>query len=163
MKAVVPGLSTFRLYRISKPVMKETGTTNPEYQPLQVLWCLFMHPNSKIILLAPIHSFTRQIVPTLYQQLSTWGSLQSIILLFHINSLFPSITFLRVCHFFFVSNTFFHFHRTLFVNPGSFSNSLFVHSLVCQITQSFLNGFQPNLCKHFPHVCCTYHTIFSLK
>ena len=30
------------------------------------------------------------------------------------------------------------------VNPGSiFSNSLFVHSLVYQITHSFLNGFQP--------------------
>ena len=43
----------------------------------------------------------------------------------------------------------FHFHCTLFcglagacVNPGSFS--LFVHSLVCQITHSFLNRFQPN-------------------
>ena len=28
------------------------------------------------------------------------------------------------------------------VNPGSF---LFVHSLVCPITHSFLDGFQPNL------------------
>ena len=28
------------------------------------------------------------------------------------------------------------------MNPGSFS--LFVHSLVCQITHSFLNEFQPN-------------------
>ena len=48
--------------------------------------------------------------------------------------------------------------------PGSFlSNSLFVHSLVCPITHSFLNGFQPNLYQHFPHVCSTCHTIFSLK
>ena len=36
------------------------------------------------------------------------------------------------------------------VNPGSiFSNSVFVHSLLCQITHSFLNRFQPNLCQHF--------------
>ena len=63
---------------------------------------------------------------------------------------------------------FFHFHRPLFcglarayVNPGSFS--LFVHSLVCPITHSFLDGFQPNLIQHFPQVCSTCHTIFSLK
>ena len=47
----------------------------------------------------------------------------------------------------------FHFHHTFFrglvgacVNPRSFS--LFVHSLVCQITHSFLNGFQPNRLLH---------------
>ena len=50
---------------------------------------------------------------------------------------------------FFFLICFFHFHRTLFrghagacVNPESFfSNSLFVHSFLCQITHSFLNGF----------------------
>ena len=31
-----------------------------------------------------------------------------------------------------------------------FSNSLFVHSLVCPITHSFLDRFQPNLLQHFP-------------
>ena len=62
----------------------------------------------------------------------------------------------------------FHFHRTLFrglagacVNPGSFS--LFVHALVCPITHSFLNGFQPNLVQHFPYVYSTSHSIFSLN
>ena len=36
------------------------------------------------------------------------------------------------------------------VNPESiFSNSLFVDSLTCLITHSFLNGFQPNLYEHF--------------
>ena len=71
--------------------------------------------------------------------------------------------FTRVSFFFF-----FHFHRTLFrglagayVNPGRFS--LFVHSLVCPITHSFLDGFQPNLVQHFPHVCSTCHTVYSLK
>ena len=72
--------------------------------------------------------------------------------------------FTRVSFFFFS----FHFHRTLFrglagtyVNPGRFS--LFVHSLVCPITHSFLDGFQPNLVQHFPHVCSTCHTVYSLK
>ena len=41
--------------------------------------------------------------------------------------------------------------------------SLFVHSLVCPITHSFLDGFQPNLVQHFPQVCSTCYTIFSLK
>ena len=48
-----------------------------------------------------------------------------------------------------------------YVNPGIFS--LFVHSLVCPITHSFLDGFQLNLVQHFPHVCSTCHTVFSLK
>ena len=63
---------------------------------------------------------------------------------------------------------FFHFHRTLFSwacgslrEPRKFS--LFVHSLVCPITHSFLDEFQPNLVQHFPQVCSTCHTIFSLK
>ena len=47
------------------------------------------------------------------------------------------------------------------INPRSFS--LFVYLLVCPITRSFLDGFQPNLVQHFPHVCSTCHTIFSLK
>ena len=75
---------------------------------------------------------------------------------------------MRVVFFFFSSSSYFHFHRTLFrglagayVNPGIFS--LFVHSLVCPITYSFLDGFQPNLVQHFPHVCSTCHTVFSLK
>ena len=57
----------------------------------------------------------------------------------------------------FFSCFFVHFHHTLFhglagacVNPGSFS--FFVHALVCPITHSFLNGFQPNLVQHFPYV-----------
>ena len=45
--------------------------------------------------------------------------------------------------------------------PGSFS--LLVHVLVCPITHSFLNGFQPNLVQHFPYVYSTSHSIFSLN
>ena len=62
----------------------------------------------------------------------------------------------------------FHFHRALFswacgslCEPRKFS--LFVHSPVCPITHSFLDGFQPNLVQHYPQVCSTCHTIFSLK
>ena len=41
--------------------------------------------------------------------------------------------------------------------------SLFVNSLVCPITHSFLDGFQPKLVQHFPQICSTCHTIFSQK
>ena len=57
-----------------------------------------------------------------------------------------------------------HFFRGLAgacVNPGRFSQ--FVYSLVCAITHSSLDGFQPNLVQNFPHVCSTCHTVFSLK
>ena len=83
-----------------------------------------------------------------------------------INALLPSIIFLRARHFFLLC--FFHFHRTLFSwafgslrEPRKFS--LFVHSLVCPITHSSLDVFQPNLVQHFPHVCSTCHTVFILK
>ena len=75
-------------------------------------------------------------------------------------SIYMRIIFFLVC--------FFHFHHTLFswacgslCEPRKFS--LFVHSLVCPITHSFLNVFQPNLVQRFPQVCSTCHTIFSLK
>ena len=75
-------------------------------------------------------------------------------------------------------STFFHFHHTIFrglvgacVNPKSIFQTLFVHSLVCPITHSFLIEFQPNFYLHFSYVriyiyiyiCPTCHTIFSLK
>ena len=40
-----------------------------------------------------------------------------------------------------------------YMNPRRFS--LFVHSNN--------DGFQPNLVQHFPHVCSTCHSVFSLK
>ena len=77
-----------------------------------------------------------------------------------------NIIFKRASFFFLVS--LFHFHRTLFSwacgrvhEPRKFS--LFVHLLVCPITHSFLDGFQPNLVQHFLQVCSTCHVIFSLK
>ena len=79
----------------------------------------------------------------------------------------PSMNIIFTRVFFLVC--FFYFHHTLFSwacrslhEPQKFS--LFVHSLVCPITHSFLDGFQPNLVQHFPQVCSTCHTIFfSLK
>ena len=77
---------------------------------------------------------------------------------------------LHVRRFFSNYSSYFNFHHTLFhglagaymyVNPGRFS--LFVHSLVCPIIHSSLDRFQPNLVQHFPHVCSTCHTVFSLK
>ena len=76
--------------------------------------------------------------------------------------------FTRASFFFLFLSYFLHFHRIPFrglaeayVNPGRFS--LLVHSLVCPITHSSLDGFQPNLVQHFPHVCSICHTIFNLK
>ena len=51
--------------------MEETGATNPKYQLLQVLWCPFVHHARKTIPLAPIHPFTRQIVPLVCEELLT--------------------------------------------------------------------------------------------
>ena len=136
-----------------------------------------MRPCSKIIPLAPTYIFThllnKYVVPSIY--VSRIFHLKS----FDIHSTsFPHVPYkllppikkyFRRLSFFFL----FHFHRTLLSwacgslqlrEPQKiFSNSLFVHSLLCQITHSFLNGFQPNLCQHFSHVCSTYHAIFSLK
>ena len=103
-------------------------------------WCAHTR---KIIPLAPIHLFTRQIV--LYRQ----SAINCTAFPLAPYKLPPSINnILRARHFFLVC--FFHFHRTLFrgfvgacMNPGSFS--LFVHSLLCQITHLFLNGFSAKL------------------
>ena len=65
------------------------------------------------------------------------------------NNIFTCVSFFLVCLFHFIAH-FFVGLRELGVNPRSFS--LFVHSLVCPITHSFLDGFQPNLVQHSPHV-----------
>ena len=105
-------LSTFLLYRISNPTMEEIGTTNPEYQPLRVLWCRLCAQAQKIIPLAPIHSFTKQIVPSMYQESLSWSRLISITRVFRnhlINSPFHQKHFRHPWFFSFS----FHFHRIL--------------------------------------------------
>ena len=51
--------------------MEEIGATNPEYQPLRSNGARLCAHARKTIPLAPIHSFTKQIVPSLYQESST--------------------------------------------------------------------------------------------
>ena len=125
-------------------------------------------PMLKTIPLAPIHPFTKQFVPSMHQKSFTRRLLRSfspVLCVRLIKGFLLSITlnFLHARRFFFFFVCFFHFHRTPFrglagacVNPGCFS---LVHSLICQITHSFLNGFQPNLCQHFSNVCSTCHSI----
>ena len=48
--------------------MEEIGATNPEYQPLRVLWCRSCAHTRKTIPMAPIYSFTKQIVPSMYHK-----------------------------------------------------------------------------------------------
>ena len=57
--------------------MEEIGATNPEYQPLRVLWRRSYAHARKTIPMAPIHSFTKQIVPSMYQESMTSSRLIS--------------------------------------------------------------------------------------
>ena len=101
----------------------------------------------KTIPLTPIHLFTKQMVPSLCPELLTQSLLRSFspVLCVHltyirlpsINNIFMHVSFILVS-FIFIT----HFFRGLAgacVNPGIFLNSLFVHSLLCQITHSFLS------------------------
>ena len=141
--------------------MKEIAV--PPILSMRVKWCPFMHPHLKTIPLAPIHPFSKQMIHLLCPE-SLFSPVLCVCL---IKGFLPSTAFLCVRHFFFVSFIFIaHFSGGLigaYVNPGSFLKLSFVHSVLCQITHSFLNGFQPNLYQHFSHACSTCHTIFSLK
>ena len=79
------------VYRISKPTMGEIGTTNPEYQPRS---CAHTH---KTIPLAPIHPFTKQMVPSLCPEWLTRRLSKSFLPVFYAPyKVLPSIkTFLR--------------------------------------------------------------------
>ena len=100
----------------------------------------------KTIPLAPIHLLIKQIIPSLYQQSSTWDSLQSIILIYH-----KCPTYKRVPFFFFVCFIFIVHFLWACENLHDFS---FVH-----LSHSFFNRFQSNLCQHFSHVCSTCHMV----
>ena len=124
-----------------------------------------MCPCLKTVPLAPIHPFTKQIVPSLYHNIDL--KLVDIHGTSFPQAAYklspPSIAVSCMCHLnFFVS---FLLHTSwACVNPASvFSNSLFVHSFVCPITHSFINGFQSNLYQHFFNVCSTSHTISTCK
>ena len=122
--------------------MEKIIVTNPKYQPLRVLWHLFMRPCSKTIPLASIHLFTKQMVPSRIIELKSFDI---------IDTSFPHAPYkvlasiknnLCTCRLFFS----FHFHCTLFSwaflwacrnlrKPQKFFINLsFCHSLVCSIT-----------------------------
>ena len=90
--------------------------------------------------MAPIHPFTKQMVPSLCPESLTrslWRSFPPVLCVRLIKGFLPPKTFLRARGFFFLFLfffvCFFHFHRTLFrghtgacVNPGSFFQTLFL-------------------------------------
>ena len=124
----------------------------------------------KIIPLEPIHPFTKQIVPSLYPSWFPRSSCRSFAPIFcksiirasfHEYNIFTCMSFF-LC-FIFIAHRFCELAGA-YVDPGSiFSNSLFIRILCSPISHSFLNGFQPNLYKHFSYVSSTCHTIFTIK
>ena len=60
--------TTFLLYRINKPRMEKIGATIPKYQPLRVLWHPLCNYVRRTILSRPIRPFTRQLVPSLFEE-----------------------------------------------------------------------------------------------
>ena len=110
----------------------------------------------KTILLAPIHPFSKQMEPSLCPESLTQRSsrlFSTVLCVCLIKGFLPSVTFLRARRFFFYFLSFsshtFSWACGSLCEPQKFFS--FVHSLVCQITHSFLNGFQPNLYQHFSH------------
>ena len=143
--------------------MEETGTTIPKYQPLRVLWHPLCDHAQRTIPSRQIRPFTRQLVPRI--NITKLIDIDSAILLIQPYKCLPvtTKTFTWQSFFFFFhlfsSHTFFGGLR----EPQKFfSNSLYIHSLVCLITRSFLHGFQPNLYQHF-YVCSTCHAIINMK
>ena len=166
------GLSKSYLYRISNPTMEEIGTTNPKYHRTPIVSLMvpinFVHPRLKNHPLGTSIAiqFTKQMVPSMCPVSFTRSLSQLVSPVFGkrpIKCFLPSIIFLRARHFFLLFLSFSsHTFSWAYVNFGSFS--LFVHSLVCQITHSFLNRFQQTCTyQHFSHACSTCHAIFSLK
>ena len=100
----------------------------------------------KTIPMAPIHPFTKQMVPSLCPELLTQSLSKSFSpvpykVLPSINNIFTRVLFFLCFFVSFLSHTFRGFAGAC-VNPRSiFPNSLFVHSLPCQIiTLSFINA-----------------------
>ena len=123
------------LYRISNQTMEEIGATNPKYQPLRVLWHLLVYPRLKTIPLAPIHLFTKPIVPSLYQESLTCKYVEIIYTSFLFSAsfhqkhsfkdrvnIFDKVTWPQlISKFLIIGLTFLH--------PGCFCLQLMLHSL----------------------------------
>ena len=100
-------------------------------------------PTLKTIPLGLIHLFTKQIVPSLYQQSSTWSwliSMAQVFCTYLINTRFPSKTLiLRASFFSFIFIPQFLWSCMQELAGSIFSNSLLMHSLCSPITNSFLS------------------------
>ena len=95
--------------------MEEIGATIPKYQPLQVVWRSLCDYARQTILSHPIRPFTRELIPSLFEESIAQSSLKSVQPVFCyglIKSFLSPQKFLRVSRFFFFF--FFHFHHTLF-------------------------------------------------
>ena len=108
----------------------------------------FVRPRLKTIPLAPIHLFTKQMVPSLCPESLTRSlsrSFSPVLCVRLIRGFLPPKTFLCARRFFlcffvsFSSHTFSWACGSLREPQEYFSNSLFVHSLLCQITHLFLS------------------------
>ena len=114
--------------------MEEIGATNPEYQPLRVLWHRLCIHARKTIPLAPIHPFTKQMVPSLCPESLTrslFRSFSPVLCVHLIKGFLPPETFLRASFFslflcFIFIAKFFRGHAGACVNPRSFFQTLFL-------------------------------------
>ena len=157
----------FLLYRINRPTMEEIGINNPEYQLLRILWRSIVRPRPLNHPFQPNPLVTWELVSSLTTLTISWSWSKSVSSFFWyslINSLPHHKNFLRGSRFFLLSY-FLSFSSHTLRDPRNFNfqNTRFVHSLVCRIIHSFLNGFQPNLHQHFSYVCSTSQRGFSLK
>ena len=128
--------------------------TDLKYQSLHTHLCTHAQ---KTILMAPIHLLNEQIVPLLYQELLT----QSLSKLF--SPVFHSLPIKCFQHCIILCFIFIAHFLWACVNPGSFSNPLFVYSFLCPITHSFLNGCWPNLKVSTSPMYAIPAIIFSLQ
>ena len=104
-----------------------------------------MHPRSKTIPLAHIHSFTKQIVSSLCPESLTRSlskSFSPVFCIHHIKHFLPSITLLHTHHFFFVSFSLYTFSWGCgsLRAPQKFFQTLFLY-IHFFITYSFRNRF----------------------
>ena len=114
-------------------------------------------------LLGTNHPFTKQKVlslcPELLTQSSSSSSLHALYkVLPSINNIFLHVIFSNSSTFIFITHFFMDWDC---MNPKS-SYILNFYSFTW-LSNNSVDGFQPNLCQHFPRVFFTYHTIFSLK
>ena len=145
--------TTFLLYRINKPRMEEIGTTISKYQPLRVL-CHPLCDYARLTTLSHlICSFSRELVPSLFEESITQSSSTSVQPFFWYSLiksfLSPQKIFTQQSFFYFF--LLFHFHHTLFswacmslFEPRKFFQTLFlyIHLFVKLLIHFFMNFSQ---------------------